>query len=81
VRNKLTDVADVIETLSQMNATIATAANQQKFAADSVSESICSIDEYAQSNAAITEQVKASSEELNNYATNLSSLVGRFKIA
>ncbi|MBU2971584.1 methyl-accepting chemotaxis protein [Pseudoalteromonas sp. C2R02] len=81
VRNKLTDVSDVIETLSQMNATIATAANQQKFAADSVSESICSIDEYAQSNAAITEQVKASSEELNNYATNLSSLVGRFKIA
>ena len=81
VRNKLTDVSDVIENLSQMNATIATAANQQKFAADSVSESICSIDEYAQSNAAITEQVKASSEELNNYATNLSSLVGRFKIA
>jgi len=81
VRNKLTDVADVIETLSQMNATIATAANQQKFAADSVSESICSIDEYAQSNAAITEQVKASSEELNNYATNLSTLVSRFKIA
>ncbi|PAJ75934.1 hypothetical protein CJF42_02620 [Pseudoalteromonas sp. NBT06-2] len=81
VRNKLTDVSDVIETLSQMNATIATAANQQKFAADSVNESICFIDEYAQSNAAITEQVKASSEELNNYATNLSSLVGRFKIA
>ena len=62
-----------------MNASIAQAANQQKFAADSVSESICSIDEYAQSNAALSIQVQTSSQELNCQANNLSSLVGRFK--
>lgn len=79
VRNRLVDVSNVIASLSLMNASIAQAANQQKFAADSVSESICSIDEYAQSNAALSIQVKTSSQELNCQATSLSNLVGRFK--
>ncbi|WP_176365252.1 methyl-accepting chemotaxis protein [Pseudoalteromonas ulvae] len=79
VRNRLVEVSNVIASLSLMNASIAQAANQQKFAADSVSESICSIDEYAQSNAALSIQVKTSSQELNCQANNLSSLVGRFK--
>lgn len=79
VRNRLVEVSNVIASLSLMNASIAQAANQQKFAADSVSESICSIDEYAQSNAALSIQVQTSSQELNCQANNLSSLVGRFK--
>lgn len=67
--------------MTDMNAQIATAAEEQSSVADEINENFHSITQATEQSAAGSEQVSSSSRELNELAKRLSGQVRRFRVS
>lgn len=77
----LQTVNEAVKRMTDMNAQIATAAEEQSSVADEINENFHGITQATEQSAAGSEQVSESSRELNELAKRLSERVRRFKVA
>ena len=73
-------ITKVVSLISDMNAQIAAAAEEQTSVAEDVSRNVVVISQVAEQNAAATNQITASSEELSRMAVNLQQMIAQFEV-
>jgi len=76
----LVQVQEFIHNIMDMNALIATATEEQSIVGQEISERIVVISDQSASSAELANENRAGSQELNNKANELSSLVDRFTV-
>ncbi|WJW74741.1 methyl-accepting chemotaxis protein [Thiohalobacter sp. IOR34] len=76
----LTAITEAVESINQMNAQIATAAEEQSAVAEEINGNITRINEVASQAAVGAQQTASSSNEMAHLAAQLQSLVGQFKV-
>jgi len=76
----LQTVNDAVKRMTDMNAQIATAAEEQSSVADEINQNFHGITEATEQSAAGSEQVSEASRELNDLAKHLSERVRRFRV-
>jgi methyl-accepting chemotaxis protein len=77
----LQTVNEAVKRMTDMNAQIATAAEEQSSVADEINENFHGITQATEQSAAGSEQVSSSSRELNELAKRLSGQVRRFRVS
>lgn len=77
----LQTVNEAVKRMTDMNAQIATAAEEQSSVADEINENFHGITQATEQSAAGSEQVSESSRELNQLAKRLSERVRRFRVS
>lgn len=77
----LQTVNEAVKRMTDMNAQIATAAEEQSSVADEINENFHSITQATEQSAAGSEQVTEASRELNHLAKHLSERVRRFRVS
>lgn len=70
----------MVSHISDMNIQIATATEEQTAVAEEVNRNVIVISDVAEQNAAATNQITASSEELACMAANLQEMIWQFKV-
>ncbi|RUO77105.1 methyl-accepting chemotaxis protein [Idiomarina seosinensis] len=78
--HSLQTVNDAVKRMTDMNAQIATAAEEQSSVADEINQNFHGITEATEQSAAGSEQVSEASRELNDLAKHLSERVRRFRV-
>jgi len=73
-------INDVVGRISDMNAQIASAAEEQTSVAEEVNRNVTVISDVAEQNAAAVNQITASSEELSRMAVNLQDMISQFEV-
>ena len=73
-------ITRAVETITDMNTHIASAAEEQSSVADEINKNVTRISEISEQTAAGANQTTASSQELARLATDLQNLVSQFKI-
>lgn len=76
----LVSITEVVRRIRDMNAQIASAVEEQSSVAEDVNRNISAISEVSEQNAAATNQITASSEELARMATNLQTMIAQFQV-
>jgi methyl-accepting chemotaxis protein len=76
----LSAITEAVATITTMNHQIATAANEQSAVAEEINRSIVGISEVGELTATSAAQTASSTGELNGLASELSSLVSRFRL-
>lgn len=76
----LVSIQQAVSSITDMNAQIASASEEQSSVAEEINRSLVGINDSSVESKAGTEQILLSSEELSNLASNLDSLVRRFKV-
>ncbi len=76
----LSAITDAVESISQMNSQIASAAEEQSSSAAEINGNITRINEIANHAAAGAEQAASASNEMARLAAQLQGLVGQFKV-
>ena len=76
----LGDIVTRVQSVTKIVGEIANASAEQSTGIAQVNQAISQMDELTQQNAALVEEVAAASESLNQEATSLSGLVGRFTV-
>ncbi len=76
----LSSITSAVETISQMNTQIATAAEEQTAVSDEISRNIENIQEMSDQTASGSEQIALASEKLASLSQQLDTLVGQFKV-
>ncbi|MFL0797387.1 MAG: methyl-accepting chemotaxis protein [Cellvibrionaceae bacterium] len=76
----LTSITTAVETISQMNTQIATAAEEQTAVSDEISQNIVNIQEMSNQTASGSEQIAQASEKLASLSQQLDNLIGQFKV-
>ncbi len=76
----LDTITDAVSQISDMNNSIATAAEQQSAVAEDINRSVSNIKALADSTAERADQTTQNSEDLSGLATELKTLVQRFKV-
>lgn len=76
----LTTITSAVETISDMNTQIATAAEEQTAVSDEISRNIENIQEMSHQTSAGSEQIAEASEKLANLSHQLDQLIGQFKV-
>jgi len=74
-------ITQVVSTIDQMNAQIATAAEQQRATTEDINRSITNIRDVAEQTSRTTEQTTSASDELARLAVQLQALVGKFTVS
>ena len=77
----MNEILDSVQCVSDIIGGIAAAADGQSRGIAQVSTSVGELDRMTQQNAALVEQAAAAAESLKDQATNLSGVVGNFKLA
>ena len=77
---KLKDIAQVIEGITSMVASVAAASKEQQMGVEQVNIGITQISEVVQTTSANAQQTAAASQELSGQATMLKELIARFEI-
>lgn len=77
----LLQISQAVATINEMNAQIASAAEQQSAVAEQTTSSITSINQAAIENSAGAQQLAIATEEIAQLSNNLKQLVGHFKVA
>ncbi|WP_417357275.1 methyl-accepting chemotaxis protein [Gallaecimonas pentaromativorans] len=76
----LTDIANAVSRIQDMNHQIATAAEEQSTVAEEINRSVVRVREIAEQTAQASEETANSTETLAGLGTELHGLVGKFKI-
>ncbi|MBK1725834.1 methyl-accepting chemotaxis protein [Halorhodospira neutriphila] len=76
----LEEIQDAVGTIHQVNAQIASAAEQQSQTVEEINRSITSINDVAEETARESNQTKEAGDELEELARELKRLVGQFKV-
>ncbi len=76
----LEEIQDAVGTIHQVNAQIASAAEQQSQTVEEINRSITSINDVAEETARESNQTKQAGDELEELARELKRLVGQFKV-
>lgn len=76
----LTAITSAVNTINQMNAHIATAAEEQSATTEEINRNVININQLSEQTAESANQSTLASEELSNLAEQLQSLVNQFKI-
>lgn len=77
----MNEILESVQRVSDIIGGIAAAADGQSKGIAQVSTSVGELDRMTQQNAALVEQAAAAAESLKDQATNLSGVVGNFKLA
>lgn len=77
----LSEIARAVSDISQLNNQIATAAEQQRVVAEDISRAVESVSARGKENAEEAAHTKQTTERLGDLASDLQSLIGRFKLA
>ena len=78
-RTSLDTITHAVNSISEMNASISVAADEQSKVAEEINRNIVTISDISQQTARGSNEVAQSSEELNQLAQTLKSLVGAFR--
>jgi methyl-accepting chemotaxis protein len=78
--NSLSSINDAVNTILQMNVSIASSVDSQKSVADQINTNIVSINDVARETAAGAGQTASASEDLAQLANHLKSMLGRFQV-
>ena len=78
--NSLDIISTAVSTINDMNIQIATATEEQSAVTEEVNNNIVNISQVAESSAEAAAQMSEATNELNQLAVNLQSLVSRFKV-
>lgn len=73
-------ISKAVSDISLMNASIASAAEQQSATAGQINQSVASVNDISQSNSRHSENMVVSSENLNSLADTLGVIVSKFKL-
>jgi len=76
----LESILQAVTTINDMNAQIASAAEQQSAVAEEINRNIVTVSEIAEQTSVGSQQTAATSEELAQLAAQLQSLVGQFRV-
>jgi len=75
-----TSLEAITQAISDMNIQIASASEEQSSVAEEINRNITAINAVAEQNAAASNQITASSEELSRLACNLQSHIAQFEV-
>lgn len=76
----LTNITNAVETISDMNTQIASAAEQQSVVTDEMNRNVVNINQIAEQSAVGSTQTISASEELARLASELQNMIGEFKV-
>ncbi len=76
----LKEINDGINKVNDLIGEIAAASQEQSTSADEINKALVQVNDVVQQNSSISEETASASEELSGQATQLQSLMGRFKL-
>ncbi|WP_261594758.1 methyl-accepting chemotaxis protein [Pseudoalteromonas holothuriae] len=79
-QTQFSDITESIQTISDVNTQIATAAEQQQHVAEDISRNVVEIKNAADSVTEVANKTAQSGEKMNRLSSNLTDLVGQFKV-
>ena len=77
----LAEISSAVETINQMNAQIATAAEEQRAVAEEINKNICNISDGSKQTAERAKETKETFKNLGEFAADLQSVIQQFKFS